>query len=148
MNEVVLEVLEGADAGRRFVIPVGTYRVIGRAYGASGGTTIVSRGEHRRLDSEDQRRVGEHLAYRRGDRDQLGARGRMEHFVREGDIDLDDDAVSQTHALLLVDEAGTSLLDIASTNGTYVNGQRVTESTLVPGDLVRIGGTRLALVGG
>jgi pSer/pThr/pTyr-binding forkhead associated (FHA) protein len=40
------------------------------------------------------------------------------------------------------------LLDIASTNGTYVNGQRVTESTLRPGDLVRIGGTRLALVGG
>lgn len=146
VNEVVLEVVEGADMGRRFVVPVGAYRVIGRAYGASGGTAIVSRGEHRRLDTEDQRRVGEHLAKRRADDAQLGARERMEHFVREEDIDLDDDAVSQTHALLLVDEAGISLLDIASTNGSYVNGQRVSEATIVPGDLLRIGGTRLALL--
>jgi pSer/pThr/pTyr-binding forkhead associated (FHA) protein len=33
------------------------------------------------------------------------------------------------------------LADLGSTNGTYVNGQRVLSATLKPGDLVRIGAT-------
>ena len=54
---VTLEVVRGPDAGRKFPIAVGCYRVIGRAYGVMGGTAVVSQGERRRLDVEDQRRI-------------------------------------------------------------------------------------------
>lgn len=144
---ITLEVVRGPDAGRRFPIGVGSYRVIGRAYGVMGGTAVVSQGERRRLDVEDQRRVSAHLKERGLAADKVGARDQVDNFQREDDLDLADDAVSQTHAMVFVDEAGVSLVDVASTNGTYVNGRRVTEAELVAGDLLRVGETRIEVCG-
>lgn len=144
---ITLEVVRGPDAGRSFPIGVGSYRVIGRAFGAVGGTAVVSQGERRRLDVEDQRRMNAHLEERRSAADKVGARDKIDHFQREDDLDLADDAVSQTHAMVFVDEAGIALVDVASTNGTFVNGRRVTEAELVPGDLLRVGETRIEVRG-
>ena len=74
-----------------------------------------------------------------------GARDKVDNFEREDDLDLADDAVSQTHAMVFVDEAGVSLVDVASTNGTFVNGRKVTEADLVGGDLLRVGETRIEI---
>lgn len=142
---VTLEVVRGPDAGRKFPIAVGHYRVIGRAYGVLGGTAIVSQGERRRLDVEDQRRMSKHLEERGSVAGKAGARGKVDNFQREDDLDLADDAVSQTHAMVFVDEAGVSLVDVTSTNGTYVNGRRVTEAELIGGDLLRVGETRIEI---
>lgn len=147
MSGISLEVVRGPDAGRRFPIPVGHYRAIGRAHGVMGGTAVVSQGERRRLDAEDQRRIGEHLKERGATPGKVGARDRVDSFERENDLDLADDAVSQTHAMVFVDEAGVSLIDVASTNGTFVNGRRVTEAELVAGDLLRVGETRIEIKG-
>ena len=38
-----------------------------------------------------------------------------------------------------------TVTDLNSTNGTYINGQRVTSSPLRPGDVLRIGGTEMRL---
>jgi hypothetical protein len=145
MAGVVLDVVRGPDAGRKFPIGVGHYRVLGRAYGVMGGTAVVSQGERRRLDVEDQRKVAEHLKERGALHGKVGARASVDNFEREDDLDLADDAVSQTHAMVFVDEAGVSLVDVASTNGTYVNGRRVTEAELVAGDLLRVGETRIEI---
>lgn len=142
MKGVVLEIVRGPDAGRRFVMEVGHYRVIGRAYGVMGGTAMISQGERRRLDAEDQRVVSDHLA-RRANPGRPGARAEVSSFVRDDDIDLADDAVSQTHAMIFVDEAGVSLVDVASTNGCSVNGTKSSEAELVDGDLLRVGETRI-----
>ncbi len=142
---VTLEVVRGPDAGRKFPIAVGSYRVIGRAYGVMGGTAVVSQGERRRLDVEDQRRIQAHLEERGSAAGKVGARDKVDNFQREDDLDLADDAVSQTHAMVFVDEAGVSLVDVASTNGTYVNGRRVSEQELVGGDLLRVGETRIEI---
>ena len=75
----------------------------------------------------------------------MGARASVDNFEREDDLDLADDAVSQTHAMVFVDEAGVSLVDVASTNGTFVNGRKVTEAELVAGDLLRVGETRIEI---
>ncbi|HEY4220652.1 MAG TPA: FHA domain-containing protein, partial [Myxococcota bacterium] len=66
-------------------------------------------------------------------------------FERAPDVDLSDEAVSQTHAMVFCDEAGASLVDVASTNGTFVNGDKVNESALVVGDLVRVGESRMEI---
>jgi pSer/pThr/pTyr-binding forkhead associated (FHA) protein len=45
--------------------------------------------------------------------------------------------VSRSHALLICQQGKLSLLDLGSTNGTFVNGRRVREAELGPGDVVR-----------
>ncbi|HLJ57602.1 MAG TPA: FHA domain-containing protein, partial [Chthonomonadaceae bacterium] len=56
---------------------------------------------------------------------------------------LSDTLASRQHARFLLTADGWAVEDGGSTNGTYVNGQRVTASLLQPGDEVTIGGTVL-----
>lgn len=53
-----------------------------------------------------------------------------------------DTTVSRRHARLVPEGGGYRLVDEGSSNGTYVNGARVTDAPLNPGDEINIGGTR------
>ena len=64
------------------------------------------------------------------------------------DIALDDITVSRTHCRLTLDDDGLSLEDAASTNGSYVNDQRVEETSLAPGDHLMIGKFHLVVAHG
>ena len=55
------------------------------------------------------------------------------------DIVLDDDAVSRVHARVERTDGGFVLLDLGSSNGLRVNGERTTYRLLVPGDVVHLG---------
>ena len=59
--------------------------------------------------------------------------------AQENNIHLDDDDVSRLHALLSFDGQEYRLRDLNSANGTFVNGQRIVETLLLPGDVVKIG---------
>ncbi len=63
-------------------------------------------------------------------------------------IRLDDDYVSTLHAQIRADNAGGWFIeDRGSTNGTYVNGQMVTQPTTISmADTVRVGRTIMKLV--
>jgi Inner membrane component of T3SS, cytoplasmic domain len=61
-------------------------------------------------------------------------------------INLDDDYVSTRHARVVSGENGVYAEDLGSTNGSYVNGQRITApTTITMSDTVRIGKTILKL---
>lgn len=52
-----------------------------------------------------------------------------------------DSQVSRKHAQLVPDAMGLAVTDLNSTNGTFVNGQRVQSQTVRSGDVVKIGAT-------
>jgi len=59
---------------------------------------------------------------------------------------LDDDYVSTRHARVVAGDNGFYVEDLGSTNGTYVNGQRITQPTTISlADSVRIGRTVMRL---
>ncbi len=58
---------------------------------------------------------------------------------RHSHLQLRDTEVSRKHALLQVSHEGIWLEDIGSSNGTFVNGDRVTRRQLRPGDRIRMG---------
>ena len=55
------------------------------------------------------------------------------------DIVLDDDTVSRSHARVERTGSGFVLVDLGSSNGMRVNGERTTYRLLVPGDVVHVG---------
>jgi pSer/pThr/pTyr-binding forkhead associated (FHA) protein/soluble lytic murein transglycosylase-like protein len=61
-------------------------------------------------------------------------RGELTRIGRSGDNDivLDDPRVSSHHAEILFVDGVYRLRDLDSTNGTYISGERVSETTLVP----------------
>jgi hypothetical protein len=57
---------------------------------------------------------------------------------------LDDESVSRMHAVIEVTPAGeVSIIDLGSTKGTFVNGQKVNKAKLQSGDLIVLGDTRI-----
>ena len=60
----------------------------------------------------------------------------------ETDVVLDDPYASEFHMRLVAQDNGIMLHDLGSTNGTYVNGRRVTAPTqLRRGDTIQVGKT-------
>lgn len=68
---------------------------------------------------------------------------------RSSDLDmvLVEDMVSRRHAKILVRGAQVSIQDLGSTNGTFVNGERIKHAELKDGDRVLIGTSIIKLVG-
>ena len=62
----------------------------------------------------------------------------------ENNIVVDDFKVSRVHSQLVFNDGICSIVDLNSTNGTYVNGKKINgEVRLQPNDVVRIGNTTL-----
>lgn len=61
----------------------------------------------------------------------------------ECDVVLSDPATSRRHARIVRRDGGFVLVDLGSTNGTFVNGEPVTERELRDGDRITLGGTTL-----
>lgn len=61
----------------------------------------------------------------------------------EADIVVDDTGVSRQHCRFEVTDQGTILTDLGSTNGTFVEGQRIREVTLLDGNAVTVGRTTI-----
>jgi hypothetical protein len=61
----------------------------------------------------------------------------------ESDIFLDDITVSRRHAEFVTRDQVTTVRDVGSLNGTYVNRERIDEATLSSGDEVQIGKFKL-----
>jgi pSer/pThr/pTyr-binding forkhead associated (FHA) protein len=74
----------------------------------------------------------------------LRAAGHVVGRSPEADITIDDPYSSEFHARVGISDGKVVVHDLGSTNGTYINGRRVTSPTTVSrGDTVQIGKTTL-----
>ena len=64
------------------------------------------------------------------------------------DIVVGQESVSRKHAFVIVDESGVKVRDNESTNGTYVNDNKVHEIYLRDGDLIKIGRSMFKFLAG
>ena len=81
--------------------------------------------------------AGAGRAYRLGQEANLG-RG------KDNQIRLEDNQASRRHALIRRQAEGYLISDLASSNGTFVNGARIRVPVqLCPGDQIKIGATLL-----
>ena len=64
----------------------------------------------------------------------------------DNEVVLPDERVSRHHGLITVAHGSLVYRDLASANGSYLRGQRVTEVALGPGDELTLGSTSLRLV--
>src|SRR3954467_4481455 len=80
----------------------------------------------------------------------LSADGRAEYDVRDGapmlvgraptcDVPVFDPTISRRHPRLALGAGGVEITDLGSSNGTFVNGDRVTKATARGGDVVTFG---------
>lgn len=124
--------------------------LIGRTVSGAGTIATGLRDAARGRRMRPKRRELQHLAVIAGN--QTGTRVELPGALLLGratdsGFDIDDDYASSHHARLYPQDDGTWVIeDLQSTNGTYVNGSRITEPTLVGAkDVIRIGRTQLKL---
>ena len=65
----------------------------------------------------------------------------------ENDIVVSDPTASRQHAELRNVAGGYRIVDLDSSHGTFVNGQRITDAALSEGDTVRVGSAMFRLIG-
>src|SRR5262245_63949330 len=65
--------------------------------------------------------------------------------AKGADLIIDAALVSRVHCRLEAGKDGVDVTDLSSTNGTFVNGQRVQRATLANGDRLRVGRVELTL---
>src|SRR5215472_14620766 len=61
----------------------------------------------------------------------------------DNDFRIEHPTISSVHCEMVLQDSGVLLRDLESTNGTFVDGHRVREMQLAPGQLVRLGDVEL-----
>ena len=87
------------------------------------------------------RPLNEHLLPAGGDDEVRIGRG------ADNDLILDDSTASSSHARIHATELGWEIVDLGSSNGTFVGGDRVERHVLGGGDDIKIGRSRIRFVG-
>ena len=63
----------------------------------------------------------------------------------DNDLELKDEDVARYHARIEYDDGVYKLIDIDTSSGTWVNGEKVDETTLENGDKIRVGSTEMLI---
>ena len=116
---------DAALAPGRFLVRGATVRGA-----AAPATSAIASARHPLVDIDGQRYLltGEVTVIGRGS---------------EADIIVDDPGISRRHLEIRVHPDGVVATDLGSTNGTYVEGHQVPAATLVDGNTITIGRTRI-----
>lgn len=145
-QRATLKVLVGPSAGDVLSIELGNCRLLGRHL-SEYETALMDRDGNRVLDAQLNELLHDQLRHRLPPRPGVRVPEQVDlaAFERGPDIVLSDDAISRAHAMLFYDAGGVGIIDLASTNGTWVNGQRVSSALMQQGDVLALGSTEVSV---
>ncbi len=135
------KVIAGPNAGDELSLEMGTCRLVGRHL-SDTETQFIDHDGNRVLEPELADILSDQLQERSP---QISASADFSStaFERGSDIIFSDDSISRAHAMLFFDTSGTGVIDLASTNGTYVNNGRINSKMVTDKDTIGLGSSQL-----
>jgi hypothetical protein len=144
-QRAIFKVTSGPNDGDTVAVEIGACRLIGRHL-SENETAFMDRDGNRMLDAAASKVLTEHLKEHTPETvATVGEDFSVTAFERGPDVIFSDDSISRAHAMLFFDPAGVGVIDLASTNGTYVNNVRVTSALVKSGDKVTLGSSELTV---
>jgi hypothetical protein len=115
-----------------------------RRKSAPARPAVASAPQGKRQSRKVPRQIVVHPADGKAQVHQLSGRGAVLGRAPDVSVLVDDVYVSDEHAEIMPDGEGWCVRDLGSTNGTYLNGAKVTRPTpLAAGDQLRLGKTNV-----
>jgi len=144
-RRAVLSVINGPNEGDTVSVAMGSCRLIGRHL-SDNETAFIDRDGNRVLDGEAATILEKHLKDKSPEVSTAPAASEfsVNAFERGPDIIFADDSISRAHAMIFLDTGGLGIIDLASTNGTFVNDAQVGTGMIRDGDTLTIGASELA----
>ncbi|OGQ92930.1 MAG: hypothetical protein A2284_00675 [Deltaproteobacteria bacterium RIFOXYA12_FULL_61_11] len=143
-KRATVTVTKGKEKGRKVVLEPSTCKVIGRRIdlGSLGNDQTVIVKDRLDLREDEILKINSILlANKIG---QFEDFSKLESsFRRTGDFILDDESISRLHAMVFHTGEYVGIIDLASTNGTIVDGAKIEVARLAEGSTIRLGGTSM-----
>ncbi|MEE2961781.1 MAG: FHA domain-containing protein [Myxococcota bacterium] len=143
-KQALILVLEGPNHGDKMSIEQGSCRLVGRHLSESE-TALIDRDGNRVLDGQANTIVQD-LLQEKAPTTSPSTPPSPASFERAPDMIFSDNSISRAHAMVFFDNSGIGIIDLASTNGTQINGQNVNSRQLQSGDSILIGKTKLQVL--
>ena len=143
-RRAVLAVTAGPNEGDSVRLEIGSCRLVGRHLSESE-TMLIDLDGNRLLDGRTADLVTEHLKDKSPVGQRAGTAFSVNAFERGPDIIFKDDSISRAHAMVFFDKSGLGIIDLASTNGTFINASRVGSAMVKDGDVVTVGKSDLTV---
>lgn len=143
-RRATLKVTAGPNEGDVVSLELGSCRLIGRHLSDSE-TAFIDRDGNRVLEVPQQQLLTSHLKEHAPNTSTMPGGYSAQAFERGPDIIFADDSISRAHAMVFYDNAGLGIIDLASTNGTFINSERIGTSRVSDGDTILIGASEMAV---
>ena len=151
-QRAAFQVIVGPNEGDTLHVETGACRLLGRHL-SEHETVLMDPEGNRELDAGASEMLSQRLGERGGHGGKAHApakpparsRAANPDYQRGPDVILADSAISRAHAMLFVDKGGAGIVDLASTNGTYVNNKRIASAMLEHGDVIAVGSSEIAV---
>ena len=143
-NRATFKITKGPNKGDTINLEAGACRLIGRHL-SENETSFIDRDGNRVLDSSASTILQEHLKDKSPQSPQDSVDFSVSAFERGPDVIFADDSISRAHAMVFFDTTGAGIIDLASTNGTFVNDTRINSATVKHNDVIVIGGSEMVV---
>jgi pSer/pThr/pTyr-binding forkhead associated (FHA) protein len=147
MGEVIFTVIEGEDKDKQVRLHFGSCKVVGRNLDTNTTVHTGTTEDKIELRQKEIERVKSYLI--RYDSQKFYSKeidfkeNEMGSYSRTADFILLDDAISRVHAMVFFGEEGVGIVDLASTNGTFVDEKKINLAELKDNSVIKIGETKI-----
>ncbi|MCK5688377.1 FHA domain-containing protein [Myxococcota bacterium] len=141
---IVFKIVSGPNKGDSLQLDPGTCRLVGRHL-ADNETALMDRDGNRILDSNATSLLGDHLKEKAPQLISPVENFSAEAFERGPDVIIADESISRAHAMIFCDGDGVGIIDLASTNGTFVNAARIGSALMGEGDTIDLGKSKISI---